>query len=266
MKTFNRANAKYPAYLQNLRGAWVPSIGIQGSRVFDLSGFNNHGVFQNMDTATDWASGPEGPVVDFDGSNDNLLLSSSPIGSKLDMGLVTGATWFARFKIRVSGQQGIMSNWEWSAGTSQTYLLFINSTTEFAFVFRSFQGSNYAVATGAACPTDIWHNFAAVVDGTNIKLYVNGVQSGATAPSNGWDVEPGGPGPVVLGADSSGTSRMNGQIAAVYMWDRPLALTEIQQLNINPYAPVEEREHFSLKKPLASFKPFWAKSINRFLG
>lgn len=43
-----------------------------GGTVYDISGRDNHGTLTDMDPDTDWRGGPDGWVLDFDGSNDYI--------------------------------------------------------------------------------------------------------------------------------------------------------------------------------------------------
>jgi hypothetical protein len=78
--TYSRS--RYPGLWDGCVGAWCPSLGVTGSRLFDFSGRQNWGTLTNMDPATDWVVSSGGYALDFDGSNDhapiNLPVTSYP--------------------------------------------------------------------------------------------------------------------------------------------------------------------------------------------
>ena len=63
-----KVNFSHPL-AKGLVGLWLMNEG-GGNKVYDLSGNENHGTLTNMDPATDWVGGKDGPAIDFDGSDD----------------------------------------------------------------------------------------------------------------------------------------------------------------------------------------------------
>jgi hypothetical protein len=59
---------------RGLVGAWCPSVAGNGLLLPDLSGYGNHGTLTNMD-ASDWVGTDRGRALDFDGINDEVIVS-----------------------------------------------------------------------------------------------------------------------------------------------------------------------------------------------
>jgi hypothetical protein len=60
---------------QGLVGAWCPSLGASGLSLIDRSGRNNHGTLVNMAGQDNWRASGSGVALDFDGTNDHVVLS-----------------------------------------------------------------------------------------------------------------------------------------------------------------------------------------------
>ena len=56
----NASEAAYPHLRRGLVGAWVPSLGVTGATLRDVSGGGNHGDMSAKSIATDWQQGGEG--------------------------------------------------------------------------------------------------------------------------------------------------------------------------------------------------------------
>jgi len=81
MQTFgtiaqNASEAAYPHLWKGLVGAWVPSLGVTGDTLRDVSGHGNNGTLTGMDPATDWQVDGGGWCLDFDGSNDYVSVGN----------------------------------------------------------------------------------------------------------------------------------------------------------------------------------------------
>jgi len=86
---------------------------------------------------------------------------------------------------------------------------------------RFIVGSNWLAAT---VPLNTWSHVAAVYDGTNLKLYINGQFQGTadgsgTVPANSLNF--------TIGADTYGSTRFNGLIDELEIFDRALTPVEI---------------------------------------
>jgi hypothetical protein len=66
--------AIWPELWRGCVGAWNPGLGPTGTRLYDWSPYKNHGTLTNMDAGTDWVTNQGRYVLDFDGSNDVVVV------------------------------------------------------------------------------------------------------------------------------------------------------------------------------------------------
>lgn len=59
-------------------GAWMMLDGNASPRLTDISGNLNHGTLTGMDPATDWVPTKQGMGLDFDGTDDRVVVTTSP--------------------------------------------------------------------------------------------------------------------------------------------------------------------------------------------
>jgi hypothetical protein len=67
----------YPELWRGCVGAWAPCLGPTGLTLRDWSGFGNHGTLTNMVAGDDWVPNQGRYALDFDGSNDYVILSKT---------------------------------------------------------------------------------------------------------------------------------------------------------------------------------------------
>jgi len=85
-------------------GWWCPSLNpaMGGTRLWDLSGRQNHGTLTNMDPATDWVASGGKLALDFDGVDDRVETSAVTRSAAITVSFWTnfsysGSDTFARF-------------------------------------------------------------------------------------------------------------------------------------------------------------------------
>lgn len=74
MQTFgtiaqNASESAYPHLWRGLAGAWVPSLGVTGGTLRDVSTYRNHGDMSAKSIATDWQQGGRGWSVYYPATN-----------------------------------------------------------------------------------------------------------------------------------------------------------------------------------------------------
>lgn len=83
---------KWPELWRGCVGAWAPSMGKTGEKLFDYSGYGNHGTLTNMDPATDWVTSEGKGALDFDGTNDYVECGKAD-SAKVHSGDMAVALW-----------------------------------------------------------------------------------------------------------------------------------------------------------------------------
>ena len=114
--------------------------------------------------------------VDFDGSGDYLSIPDSS-DFEIDGTNFTFECWFKADDL--SGNQAIAGQWELAGGTDRNFDFYLVGSTLY---FENCRGStNYSVTTTVAA--NQWYHIAGVLDGTTLKLFVNGNLVGTTTVS-----------------------------------------------------------------------------------
>ena len=114
--------------------------------------------------------------LDFDGSGDYLSIPDSS-DFNIDGTNFTLECWFKADDL--SGNQAIAGQWELAGGTDRNFDFYLVGSTLY---FENCRGStNYSVTTTVAA--NQWYHIAGVLDGTTLKLFVNGNLVGTTTVS-----------------------------------------------------------------------------------
>lgn len=83
----NASESANPHLWEGLAGAWMPSFGVTGDEVYDLSGYRSNGIFQN---GTTWVMGERGYSLSMDSVDDWVACGTNPI---LELQEMTGLCW-----------------------------------------------------------------------------------------------------------------------------------------------------------------------------
>jgi type II secretory pathway pseudopilin PulG len=191
-----------------------------GTTTADSSGNGNNGTLVNMNPATDWVTGQIGGALDCDGTNDYVNCGN---GASLNItAQVTLAVWV---KTRDCGNSAFNP---YVDKGDHSYALRHNSSNNLSFAIHTnstWYAADYAVTSAF---NNSWHHVAGSYDGSNVKLYVDGVLRGTTNHVGSIDSTTYG---VNIGRCSEQTSRLyNGVIDDVRIYNRALSATEIAQL------------------------------------
>ncbi|MDB5104230.1 MAG: filamentous hemagglutinin N-terminal protein, partial [Fibrobacteres bacterium] len=121
----------------------------------------------------------------FDGNGDYISAASNSTMDFSASDRVTVSAWVNRSGAAVAGQdEGIASKIEWTASADRSWnLIYKNTSLGFRFGVstdgtsgnETFASSNYTATNGT------WYHVTGVVDGTKVRIYVNGIEQGSTA-------------------------------------------------------------------------------------
>ncbi|MFQ5640830.1 MAG: LamG domain-containing protein, partial [bacterium] len=217
----NASESANPELWSGLVGAWVPSLGFQGTQLFDVSGYGNHGTLTNMDPATDWVVGEKGLALDFDGSNDYVNMGD----------LFDGLT------------QVTISAWgKWGSGTPSSNDAFVgkhnsfmirpgNADNRIIFYIRDSVSWFNSGDSTSNINDGQWHHFVGKYDGNRVSIWMDGVEENAsnvgakTLNSNAENFQ--------VGRLGSTNQYWNGSIDDVRIYNRALLPSEIVELYID---------------------------------
>lgn len=196
---------------------------ISSGHVHDASPYKNHGEWSDLDDDPVVKDGAVGNAFAFDGSNDEIVVSSN--SSLNPTGAVTVAAWVKPSADISSGydNKGVAGKWNAGEGGAQ-YVLWtgVGGNLDYTFSVKTANGRADASAT---ISDSEWHHIAGVFDGT-ASLYVDGVET--TGSSATGDIVTSSV-PFKVGNYATG-KHFAGMIDEARVYDRALSDAEIDDL------------------------------------
>jgi len=167
----------------------------------------------------------------FEESNNDYLDAGNPSALNLTGDEVTLSVWIRLESTTVEGK--IIAKWA-DAGSAFQYLLSTDSGDKCQFAI--FNGGTVIALGTTTLVVGVWYHLAGTYDGSNAKVYCNGIEEDSTSTSGNM---PSTTAPVRIGAGSGGAGTENpfdGDIGHCTIWDAPLSAGEIKSLSvgINP--------------------------------
>lgn len=221
-------NTTWQNYLDNetLRAHWNLDEGT-GQYAIDSSGNGNTGTLMpsHPGNVPAWTTGISGNALEFDGADDYV-----GCGGNSSLRPALAVTLNAWVNIDTFGNyEGIVAN-GWDTGSTESgYFLTVFSPNLIRFYITSnTMGLVYVSATTTA---DSWHHVVGTYDGTNLKLYVDGIERSSLAVNGNIDWNP-MPYELYIGRyhDDDETYNFDGTIDEVSIWSRALNATEVDDL------------------------------------
>jgi hypothetical protein len=161
--------------------------------------------------------------LSFDGTNDEVQLP----GTNLSLNQMTISSWnFSSNYV----QNGFMFEKTTNGNVNTQYSLFYNSNN--LIYYRTYGLSTTDLTVNritAGVVNNQWNNVVATFDGTNKRIYVNGVLRATSANLTGT-VTQNSTGAAYIGVYGNFAGyRFNGRIAQTQIYNRALTASEIQQ-------------------------------------
>jgi hypothetical protein len=210
----------HPDLWDGVVGYWAPCLGPSGTRLHDVSRFNNWGTLTNMDAATDWVIDSGQYALDFDGTNDHVSCGIVPIGGACTVSCwtrpasnvptraifsdTTGAGFTGALQFEIGRTQGKFS------------LLWANTVILYSDLAPTMSQQYHVVGVRRGT-TSSW----------TAEFWIDGkLNSSATTTNN-----PGAANAFSIGqAGSFPGQYYSGQISDIAAWNRALAPNEIRNL------------------------------------
>ena len=190
-----------------------------GTTWTDLSGNGNNGTLVNGVGY----SGDNLGSLSFDGVNDEVQLP----GTNLSLNQMTISSWNYSSNYQ---QNGFMFEKTTNGSVNTQYSLFYNSGNN-SIYYRTYGLSTTDLIvnrTTAGVVNNQWNNVVATWDGTNKRIYVNGVLRATSANLTGT-VTQNTTGAAFIGIYGGGGYPFNGRISQTQIYNRALTAQEIQQ-------------------------------------
>jgi hypothetical protein len=232
----------YPELWRGCVGAWNPGLGPTGLTLRDWSGYGNHGTLTNMDAGTDWVASQGRYALDFDGSNDYVLCSSTKAGN-VGASNVTFSIWVntantSAFRGFINKREGGGSFRQWCFGQGSINTGGGAVAGKYISLFWYIGGSLNSPGTVQNFRTTSdhidgkMHHFAGTrTNGTVPKIYVDGVEVEVTAIVDGrTNLNADNDSNIEIGSLSRGANSVQGQVDGVQIYNRALSPHEIRLL------------------------------------
>jgi hypothetical protein len=242
----NASESANPNLWKGLVGAWMPSFGVTGNTLKDVSGNGNDGTLTNMDAATDWVTTSKGLALDFDGVNDYVSVDQSSLAS-----IRGGSEFSVSFLVKKSASYKDASIGAWHHTSRNGFFVewYIDGNLYFG---NSNGGSNNNVAS-LNWSIDFQHivcvfNGKETTNAAKGKIYANGkslnISSAGlnTTTVSNYAVD------FTIGRLTDYPLLTTGNITNVTLYNRALSPSEIKQLYLNPAAPFEMKDTFAAYK------------------
>ncbi len=184
----------------------------------DISGNSNMGSFVGMSTTSSPTTGKIGQALKITGNGTSQKIISANVPAITGTASRTMAAW-----VRVSSctdpggllGMGAVSN-------AQFYLTCSLANT---FNFALWSNSSASINSGIASRDNAWHHLVATYDGTNTRLYVDGVLKGSGTSLTGT-----GSTQVFINQEQVLNSGATGAIDDVRLYNRALTRQEVEEL------------------------------------
>ena len=256
----NASESANPNLWKGLVGAWMPSFGVTGETLRDVSGNGNDGTLTNMDAASDWVATSKGLALDFDGSNDRVEVDDQELRfARYGTDGLSISTWF--YKTKNSGYQDLVTNRD--AHGQFHYILYIHITGQTLQLHGLAQYKSTYVP-----PLNQWTHVVATVQNNIYSLYADGrlVQGPIAYDYRTPSVQP--KKLQIGGYVNAGLTYepFGGSIQNTFIHNRALSPTEIKQLYLNPSAPFERKQQTVGISTAQAFNPYWANQATQLAG
>src|SRR3989344_4314444 len=168
--TVSASTIARPMANSGLVGYWSMEEGKGNSQTFDRSGKWNKGTLTNVDPLTDWVNSAtsSGQALDFDGSDDYILVPNNPSFELTDG---TISFWV---KLNNWGSIGYNPAVLANRGASTRYSIHI---TEDKASIGMWNGTSFATVGNTFTPSQ-WYHVVFVESGSNTTVYINSVSKG----------------------------------------------------------------------------------------
>jgi large repetitive protein len=220
-----------PALLDDLVGYWHLDDPTGSATARDSSGWGNDGTLAGLDPATAWvADGPEGRALSVQGLGYVDVPDSASIDSITTQ--VTVAAWMNLQGTIASGSYATAISRQIGTGFGQHYHLSVNSGLQAILFITTPDSGQQVLGSPTPVAQQTWLHLAGTYDGSEARLYVDGVEVASLPVSGAFAAETN---PVILSGNGNEASRavselVPGQLDDVMLYRRALSADEVARI------------------------------------
>ena len=269
----NASESANPNLWKGLVGAWMPSFGVTGKTLKDVSGNGNDGTLTNMDAASDWVGTSKGLALDFDGVNDYVYLSGDCLKNSLSWSLcfwIYASSNDFNTGLRARAIYDSTNDWNTAGGglwvTLDTRGGTLRAVNGISVQARYGTSDLRANASHLFSTQKQWHYVSVVASTAQFKIFFDGEDATTyTSSISGTYTADGSQGTYISGAHYSGTFA-GIKTGSIFAYNRALSPTEIKQLYRNPAAPFLRKQQTVGISTAQAFNPYWGNQATQLAG
>lgn len=195
-------------------------------QILDSTSNNNDGTSAGSMTTGDLINAQVGKGLNLDGTDDNV--NSGDIGALEGIGEITVSLWFKPDATGVTNNnKQLLSKW----GTGTSWLVGYRNANANILWWNVNTGVNKQIlSTTAISDTSKWYKIDGTYDGSDIRLYVDGVQEASLAQTGNIVI---GTALVTMGAYDLISGEVDGNFDSVRMYNTALSADEITTIYNN---------------------------------
>ncbi len=230
-------NSRWPEWWDGLVGYWPLAEGA-GLVAHDLSGYSYNGTIENMAPGSDWVTGKNGHLLDFDGVDDRVVFSydngSGPLHDACSHRTIS--VWFSV----TDGVTGPNVLYEEGGNTTGLAIGYRTTPDTIIFLTRA-SGSFIEIASvDTVAPDETLHHALAIYSAGTMQLYLDGKYQSTNTNGTSLASKTGGVGlgdaEISPGSGPMSGNPWKGTIGSTAAWNRVLTPSEIQRAYCDPHA------------------------------
>lgn len=180
---------------------------------------DNDGTVNGAVLATD-RFGCEDKTYSFDGSSAYIEVPHSDSLELSDVNKVTIGAWVKKDSAQ-TGKIAIVTK------SDESYILRFIGGNEPAFIIEHETGGEKTAESGITVSNDVWYHLVGTYDGTNVKIYVDGVDE-TDIPTTATGMEDGSSYNLGIGENLQNPGKyLDGQIDDISIWDQALTADQV---------------------------------------
>ena len=262
----NASESANPNLWKGLVGAWMPSFGVTGGEVKELTSKSPNLTLQNI-PYSNWEVKDKSLAVMLEGNDDYLN------GSYCDAVNFGYESFAVTSHFYVTGYNALEAMFDGRTPSSpyrgfHTYMRYSDrvqvqlrssgALDQYLFLFTSI---------GGQLATDKIHSMSTVVDRQKATCiqYVNGINIGSASISAGMtDINPNAD--FRFGRNIANQYPLTGGVTSLFIHHRALNQREVKTLHANPAAPFERKQQTVGISTAQAFNPYWANQATQLAG